>query len=204
MPSERDADLVEQLVDREVLPIGTYLTFVRDTVVDDEGHRHTRDGVLHPGAVVMAAVSPDGRILLVRQYRHSAGEVLTELPAGTLDILDDGSVEEPLPAAKRELFEETGHRAGSWRKLAEFWTAPGFASELMHLFLATDLKEDPTYEGPEPDERLRLESVPFDEFLASADKGEIRDAKTLLGIYMVDRVARAGEIPELQDRADPS
>lgn len=201
MPAERDADLIEQLVDRQVLPGGTYLTFVRDTVVDGDGHQHTRDGVLHPGAVAMAAVLPSGRILLVRQYRHSAGEVVVELPAGTLEVLDDGAVEEPLKAAKRELFEETGHRAATWRKLAEFWTVPGFASELMHLFLATDLREDPTYEGPEPDERLRLESVPFNEVLAAADKGEIRDAKTLVGIYMVDRLARAGEIPELKDRA---
>ena len=199
MPSERDADLVERLVDRQVLPGGTYLTFVRDTVVASDGRQHTRDGVLHPGAVAIAALLPDGRILLVRQYRHSAGEVMTEIPAGTLDKLDDGSIEEPLPAAKRELFEETGHRAGSWRKLAEFFTAPGFASELMHLFLATDLKADPTYEGPEPDERLKLESVPFDEALGWADKGEIRDAKTLIGFYMVDRLARAGEIPELKD-----
>jgi ADP-ribose pyrophosphatase len=201
MSSERDADLIEKLVDREVLPGGTYLTFVRDTVVGSDGRRHFRDGVLHPGAVTIAAVLADGRILLVRQYRHPAGEVLAELPAGTLDTLDDGSVEEPLPAAKRELFEETGYRAESWRKLAEFFTAPGFATELMHLYLATDAKPDPAYEGPQEDERLIVEEVSFAEAISRADTGEIRDAKTLIGLYLVDRRARAGEIPELSNRA---
>lgn len=200
MTSERDEDLVERLVDRHVLPGGTYLTFVRDTVVTSDGLQHSRDVVLHPGAATVVAVLPDRRLLLVRQYRHPSGEVLLELPAGTLDILDDGSVEKPLPAAQRELFEETGYRAGSWRKLAEFFTAPGFATELMHLFLATDVKLDPAYEGPDEDERLRLEVLPFDEALQMADDGRIRDAKTLVGLYLVDRLASKGEIPELADR----
>ncbi len=194
MPFERDEQLVERLVDRQVLPGGTYLTFVRDTVVTSDGLQRSRDVVLHPGAATVVAVLPGRRLLLVRQYRHPSGEVLLELPAGTLDILDDGSVEEPLPAAQRELFEETGHRAGSWRKLAEFFTAPGFASELMHLFLATDVLPDPAYEGPEEDERLEVEILPFDEALAMADGGRIRDAKTLVGLYFVDRLERAGKI----------
>ena len=200
MTAERDEDLFEQLVDRHVLPGGTYLTFVRDTVVTSDGLQHSRDVVLHPGAVTVVAVLPDRRLLLVRQYRHPSGEVLLELPAGTLDILDDGSVEEPLPAAQRELFEETGYRAGSWRRLAEFLTAPGFATELMHLFLATDVKLDPAYEGPDEDERLVLEVLPFDEALAMADDGRIRDAKTLVGLYLVDRLERAGKI-EFAERA---
>lgn len=200
MTSERDEDLVERLVDRHVLPGGTYLTFVRDTVVTSDGRQHSRDVVLHPGAATVVAVLPDRRLLLVRQYRHPSGEVLLELPAGTLDILDDGSVEKPLPAAQRELFEETGYHAGSWRKLAEFFTAPGFATELMHLFLATDVKLDPAYEGPDEDERLKLEVLPFDEALAMADDGRIRDAKTIVGLYLVDRLAGRGEIAELYRR----
>ena len=197
MKSERDDELLERLVDRDVLPGGTYLTFARDTVVTNDGLRHTRDVVLHPGAVTIVAVLPDRRLLLVRQYRHPSGEVMLELPAGTLDRVDDTSVEEPLSAAQRELFEETGHRAGSWRKLAEFFTAPGFASELMHLFLATDVSADPAYEGPDEDERLQLEILPFDGALSMADDGRIRDAKTLVGLYLVDRLAQKGEIAEL-------
>ena len=194
MPSERDDDLIETLVDRQVLPGGTYLTFVRDTVVTSDGIERTRDVVVHPGAVTVVAVLPDRRVLLVRQYRHASGEVLLELPAGTLEYAPDGSIEEPLLAGQRELFEETGHRAGSWRKLAEFFTVPGFASELMHLYLATDVAPDPTHEGPAEDERLELEIVGLDAALRTADDGTIRDAKTLVGLYLVDRLERAGKI----------
>ena len=197
MPSERDEDLIEKLVDRQVLPGGTYLTFARDTVVTPDGLERHRDIVLHPGAVTVVAILPDRRVLLVRQYRHPSGEVLLELPAGTLDMLGDGSIEDPLVAGKRELFEETGHRAGSWRKLGDFFTAPGFASELMHLYLATDATPDPAYEGPMEDERLTVEILPFEEAVTRADKGEIRDAKTLVGLLLVDRMAKTGSIPEL-------
>jgi ADP-ribose pyrophosphatase len=197
MTSERDSDLVEKLVNRQVLPGGTYLTFVRDTVLTEDGVERTRDLVLHPGAVTIVAVLPDRSVLLVRQYRHASGEVLLELPAGTLDKLADGTTEYPLEAGERELFEETGHRAGSWLKLAEFFTAPGFASELMHLYLATDVHPDPTHAGPMEDERLELEIVPFADALALAENGTIRDAKTLVGLYAVDRLAREGKIPEL-------
>jgi ADP-ribose diphosphatase len=197
MPSERDQWLIETLVDRQVLPGGTYLTFARDTIVTSDGTERTRDIVLHPGAVTVVAALPDRQVLLVRQYRHAATEVMLELPAGTLDIMDDGSVEDPLAAGKRELFEETGHRAGTWRKLAEFFTAPGFATELMHLYLATDVAADPTHEGPAEDERLELEIRPISEALSMAENGTIRDAKTLVGLYMVDRLEREGKIPEL-------
>lgn len=200
MSSERDAALLERLVDRQVLPGGTYLTFVRDTVVTEDGRQHSRDLVLHPGAVAVVALLADRRMLLVRQYRHPATEILLEVPAGTLDILDDGSVEEPLPAVKRELFEETGYRAATWRHLADFYTAPGFASEFMHLYLATDLTLDSSYQGPEPDERLELVTMSFDEAIALAEDGTIKDAKTLIGLYQVERLARAGEVSELRYR----
>jgi len=193
-------DLTERLVDRQVVHRGTYMTFTRDTVLDADGAQHTRDVVLHPGAVTIVAILPDRRLLLVRQYRHAAGEALLELPAGTLDRQPDGSLEERLRAAKRELTEETGYRAGQWRELATFFTAPGFASELMTMFLATDVSPDPDYRGPDPDERLILEPIPFDDMLALAHSAQVRDAKTLLGLYLVDALARAGEVPELSPR----
>jgi ADP-ribose pyrophosphatase len=139
----------------------------------------------------------DRQVLLVRQYRHAAGEILVELPAGTLDMQDDGSVEAPLPAAKRELFEETGYRAQKWRQIAEFFTAPGFATELMRVYLATEVAYDTSHPGAADDERLQVKVVPFDEALGMADDGTIRDAKTLVGLYLVDRLARRGELPEL-------
>lgn len=199
MSGERESELIEKLVDRQVLHSSNYATFVKDTIEAPDGGRHTREVVVHPGAVTVVCLLTDGRVLLVRQYRHAAGEVLLELPAGTLDRQPDGSLEDPLLAARRELLEETGHRAGTWRKLAEFWTAPGFATELMHLYVATEVEADPSWTGPEPDERLVQASMPLDDLLAMAGRGEIRDAKTLVGIYMTATVARAGEIAELAD-----
>ena len=197
MQFDRDEQLFEKLLDRQVLPGSTYLTFARDTVLTDDGAQRTREVLLHPGAVTVVAVLSDRRVLLVRQYRHAAGEILLELPAGTLDILDDGSVEEALPAAKRELFEETGHRALNWRQIAEFYTAPGFATELMRVFLATDVEYDESHPGAADDERLQVKIMPFDDALGLAADGTIRDAKTLVGLYLVDRLARRGGIQEL-------
>jgi ADP-ribose pyrophosphatase len=194
MPSERDSDLIETRVDRQVVHSSKHLTFVRDTIEDAHGKRHTRELVLHPGAVTVAGLLPDGRVLLVRQYRHAAEKVMLELPAGTLDKLPDGSMEDPLDAAKRELWEETGHTAGSWRRLATFWTAPGFANERMTLFLATDLAQDPEHAGPEEDENLIVEALPLEEALERLRRDEIDDAKTLVGLRWLEALARDGEI----------
>jgi ADP-ribose pyrophosphatase len=129
---------------------------------------------------------------MVRQFRLAAGDVLLEIPAGTLDVDPaTGAVEDPEIASRRELEEETGYRARTWRKLGSFWTAPGFATELMHLYLATDL--EPAVEGrlgPDEDEHLELERVPLADSLAAADRGEIRDAKSLVALLWYDRLRR--------------
>ena len=190
-------DLTERLVERHVVLRGNYMEFSQDTVLDADGKKHTRDVVLHPGAVTIVAILPDRQLLLVRQYRHAAGEALLELPAGTLDRQPDGSIEDRLKAAKRELTEETGYRAAKWRELSTFFTAPGFASELMTMFLATEVSDDPDYRGPDEDERLQLEKMPFADALALARRDRIRDAKTIIGLFEVDALARAGEVAEL-------
>ena len=128
-------------------------------------------------------------MLLVRQFRVAIGEVLLEVPAGTLDVQDDGSIEDPELAAPRELEEETGMRAASWRLIARFWTAPGFASELMHLYLATDLRPaDGARLGPDEDEHLLLERMPWRDAVAAAERGELRDAKTILSLLWLARL----------------
>jgi len=138
--------------------------------------------------VAILAIDAQDRILLVRQYRVAVGELLLEIPAGTLDVADDGTVEDPDLAARRELEEETGMRAGSWQLVARFYTAPGFASELMHLYLATDLRvADGERLGPDEDEHLLLEPVPVVEAVAAAERGEFADAKTLVGLLWLGR-----------------
>jgi ADP-ribose pyrophosphatase len=127
----------------------------------------------------------------VRQWRHPANGALLEIPAGTLDVVDEatGAVEDPALAAPRELEEETGMRAGAWRHLSSFWTAPGFATELMHLYLAMDLSPARgDRRGPDEDERLHLEAVPWRDAVAMADRGEIQDAKSLVGLFWLARL----------------
>ena len=182
-----DDHLHETLVESRVVHRGHYVTFRVDTVVDADGGRHIRDIVDHPGAVAVVALDGD-ELLLVRQYRLAAGQILLEIPAGTLDRHPDGSIEDPELAAPRELAEEAGVTAASWRRLGTFWTAPGFASEAMTLYLATDLTPVDGYAGPEPDERLDLVRMPWGEAVATAERGEFADAKTIAGILWVARI----------------
>jgi ADP-ribose diphosphatase len=190
-----DDPLEEQVVERELIRRGRYLEFRIDTILRADGSRGTRDVVGHPGAIAVLAVDDDGRLLLVRQWRIPAGRAMLEIPAGTLDV-HDGVVEDPDLAARRELEEETGHRATTWRKLASFWTAPGFATELMHLYLATGIAgaDGDDRLTPDEDERLELRHVALDEAVRLVERGEISDAKTILGIFWLDRLHRAGEV----------
>jgi ADP-ribose pyrophosphatase len=189
-----DDPLAERVVESQVVHRGKYMVFHVDTIERQDGSRGKRDLVSHPGAVAILAVDADGRVLMVRQWRVAAGRALLEIPAGTLDV-HEGVTEDPFVAAKRELEEESGHRAGSWRKLAAFWTAPGFASELMHLYLARDLVPvvDDSRLAPDEDEELILSRVTVDEALALVETGGIADAKSILAILWLDRLRSAGE-----------
>jgi ADP-ribose pyrophosphatase len=191
--SPADDPLAERVVASEVVYRGKYIVFHVDTIERADGSRGQRDLVAHPGAIAVLAVDPADRVLFVRQWRVATGQALLEIPAGTLDV-HDGVTEDPDDAARRELEEETGHRAAAWRKLAQFWTAPGFASELMHLYLATDLvpANDADRLTPDEDEALELERLPLDEALSLVETGEIADAKTILGVLWLDRLRRGG------------
>jgi ADP-ribose pyrophosphatase len=188
-----DDPLREKLVSSEVVRRSRILEFRIDTIEAADGHRSTRDIAGHPGGVCVVAIDDQDRLLLVRQWRHAAGRALLEIPAGTLDRDEDGSIEAHAGAAARELEEETGSRAGSWRYLGAFWTAPGFTSELMHLYLATNLV--PVHAGgltPDEDERLELHPMPFDEAVAMIERGELPDAKTIAGVLLVARLRAEG------------
>jgi ADP-ribose pyrophosphatase len=192
-PANRDASeaerLAERLVESEVVHRGRYLEVRVETTERADGSRHRRDVVRHPGAVAIAALDDADRLLLVRQWRQPAGRTLLEIPAGTLDRDPaTGAIEDPELASRRELEEETGYRAASWERLGAFWTAPGFASELMHLYLATDLvAAGPGRLAPDADEALELVRLPLGDALAAADRGEVLDAKTLLAILWLGR-----------------
>jgi ADP-ribose diphosphatase len=187
----------ERIVETRVLYEGHYLTFRIDTIERADGSRATREVAEHPGAVAIVALDEVDRVLLVRQWRSPAGRSLLEIPAGTLTYIDRaaGTVEDHAVAAPRELEEETGYRAGSWRRLGAFWTAPGFATELMHLYLATDLR--PAHEGdrlgPDEDERLELERLPWADAVSAATDGRICDAKSIVGLLWLARLKAAGE-----------
>jgi ADP-ribose pyrophosphatase len=188
-----DEQLLETTIDRRVIHKGRYLTFEIDRIRDARGMEHTRDLVRHPGAVAIIPLF-EGDVLMVRQYRTPIGRVLLELPAGTLDPAPGGGVEEHHSAAIRELGEETGYAAATWRLLGSFYTAPGFATELMHLYLATNLSPIADYAGPMEDERLELRRVPWREAVTMAERGEIDDAKSICGLFWLDRLVARGEI----------
>jgi ADP-ribose pyrophosphatase len=188
-------DLTERVVASRVLHRGHYLTFRIDTIERADGSRAQREVAGHPGAVAILALDPDDRVLLVRQFRSPARRLLLEVPAGTLNVDPSGAIEDDALAAKRELEEETGYRAEGWRRLASFWTAPGFAEELMHLWLASDLT--PAHAdrlGPDEDERLELVRLPWRDAVAAALDGELADAKSILAMLWLDRLKAAGEV----------
>ena len=195
-PHPADDRLRETVVGSRLVHKGYYLDVRVDEILTPDGKRSTRDIVGHPGAVAVVALDPDDNVLMVRQFRLAADRTLLEIPAGTLDRAADGTLEDPDLAARRELEEETGYRAGHWEHLGTFWTAPGFATELMRLYLARDLA--PAHEdrlGPDEDERLELEHVPWREAVAMAERGDIADAKSLVGLFWLARRLEADGVP---------
>jgi ADP-ribose pyrophosphatase len=130
----------------------------------------------HPGGAAVVALDDEGRVCLLRQYRHAAGGWLTELPAGKLD-----GGEPPLECAQRELAEEAGVTARHWDKLGECFSSPGVLTEVLHLFLAMDLT--PVDARPEEHEVFETSWIPLDEAVELAARGQLRDAKSLIGLF---------------------
>jgi len=191
VPDDDAADpLHERLVASETAWRGRYVGVRVETRQRADGTSVRREVVDHPGAVAMLALDDAGRLVLVRQFRAPTGGSLLEIPAGTLDRDPlTGASEDPESAARRELEEETGLRADRWERLATFWTVPGFASELMHLYLATGLSPvtGDDRAGPDEDEHLELVHLHWRAALAAAARGELRDAKTILGVLWLAR-----------------
>jgi ADP-ribose pyrophosphatase len=180
------------------------MTFEQDAMVTSRGATSTRDLVVHPGAVAMVPLDSDGNLLFVTQYRLACGGAMLELPAGTLEV-EAGVVEDPLGAAHRELEEETGYRAGTMERIAGFWTAPGFSTEYLTVYLATDLR--PAVEGrlkPDEDENLRLSKISLTDAIAAIEAGVIEDAKSIAGILLVARrLEPSGQMTGQTGKAQP-
>ena len=164
-----------ELRHRRTVYEGRILSLEVDRVVEPSGKEVDREVVRHRGSVGILPVTEDGRLVLVRQYRYAVQEDLLEIPAGHID-----PGESPDEAARRELIEETGYTASTWRKLAEFFPAPGFTDERMHLFLATGLRAGEP--SPEDDESIECVSIPLEEALDLLRTGAVADAKTLVAL----------------------
>lgn len=174
-PARDSDDLREETISRTRIYDGRILSLRVDEVRLPGGKTASREVVEHKGAVALIPVTDSGEIVLVRQYRYPAGTALWEIPAGKLE-----AGEEPKVAAQRELAEETGYRAQSLRKVGEFFTTPGFSSELMHLYLAEGLNDSRA--EADPDEVIQTRKLTLEEVAAWLDRGEIKDAKTLVGL----------------------
>jgi ADP-ribose pyrophosphatase len=154
-----------------------------DEVERADGHRTTREIVEHPGAVAILAWDGE-RLAMVRQWRHATGQALLEIPAGTLE-----PDEPPGETARRELAEECGLAAATWQEGPRFYTAPGFCTELMHLYLATDLTDAPSL--ADPDEQLEPSWLTLVDAVAAIDDGRIADAKSMAGVgWLARRIGR--------------
>lgn len=176
--------MAHTVVDRQIVYNGQKVRLEIHHLEDpDTGKRHKREVCVHPGAVVVLPVLPDGKVLLIKNYRYAVGESLLELPAGTLE-----KGEEPINCAGRELIEETGYTARRLKAMGSFFSSPGILSERMYAFAAYDLQ--PGKAAPEDGEDIELRPTGWDEAVDMIRSGAIRDAKTIAAILMFDRFHR--------------
>jgi ADP-ribose pyrophosphatase len=181
-----------KLVSSKLAYKGKVFNVYTDTVIEPGGHRNTRDVVRHHGSVVILAVDEstnpaDPEIIFERQYRHAAGQILIELPAGSRD-----PGEPPLTAAKREMIEETGYRAKRWTKLVDYFASPGFLGESMQIFLARDLTAGAS--ALEADEHLEVFRMKLSEIMKLITAGKIQDGKTLIGVSLYAAARSEGRL----------
>ena len=166
---------------RRVIYRGRKVDLALQTVRLLDGSTADREVVVHRGAVALVPMVDRDHVCLIKNDRYAVGRTLLEIPAGTLD-----PGESPDDTAGRELAEETGYRAGSIRRVADWLVSPGVMTERMYLYLCEDLRPGPT--DHQPDERLEPVIVPWTEAIRMALSGEIDDAKTKLALLMLDRM----------------
>jgi ADP-ribose pyrophosphatase len=166
-----------ELIDSEPIYNGRAFQIRRDHVRLPDGRSTKLDIVEHIGSAVIVPVDEEGNMYFVRQYRHAARLDLLELPAGTLEVGED-----PLVCAQREVREETGMASGNIREIGGFYLAPGYSTEFMRVYLATDLRHDPL--EADADEFLSVEKISVAEAFKMAETGKLPDAKSLAALLL--------------------
>ncbi len=167
----------EKIISTKRIYSGRIVTLDLNEVELSDGQHQMREVILHPGATALVALDNQNRILLVRQFRSAAAIIMSEIPAGLLNIGED-----PMQAAIRELQEETGYKPGKIEPLGGFYTAPGYTTEYIHLFAATELIESRL--PADEDEFIEVDHVTLESALSMIEQGEITDAKTIIALLM--------------------
>ena len=170
--------LTEKLISSELIYDGRVVHLYIDTVQLPNGKTSKRELIRHVGAVALIPFDADGNIIMVRQYRHPLGRILLEIPAGTLNPNEDPDV-----CAIRELQEETGYKPGHLEKIGGIFLAPGYSSEYIHLYIATQLSESRL--AMDEDEFIEIVRLPLQEALKRIGTGEIADSKTISALLLV-------------------
>jgi len=171
-----------------VLHRGKVIELVSEDITLDTGITATMEFIRHPGAVAVIPMPDSTHMILLRQYRHALAKFIWEIPAGTLD-----AHETALQCARRELAEETGHRARHWHRLGEITPVPGYSSERITIFLAAGL--DAAEQHPDEDEILEAHCLEQDRVEEMVRRGAIRDAKTLAGFFLLQHWLQENSFP---------
>jgi len=173
---------------REIIYSGNIFDLIVDQVEYPSGNRGIREIAHHPGGAVAIPILDDGQVIMVKQLRYPFGEHIYEFPAGKLAPGEDPGI-----AAARELEEETGYVAGSVERITSIYSSPGFCDEVVHIFLATQLKKSPDgHKREEGEFSMTLRNMSLVDALAMVESGEIKDAKTIVGLLWLDRQTKRG------------
>ena len=177
----------EKTLETEMIYKGAIINLRRDKVTVENGTSY-REIIEHNGGAVLAAVTDEGKMVMVRQYRKPAERVMLEVPAGKID-----AGETPLETARRELKEETGYTPSKVEYLTDFYPSVGYSEEVLYLYLCTGLTAGETC--PDENEALDILEIDIEELYRMVLNAEIRDAKTIIAIMMVRSLAAEGKLP---------
>lgn len=173
-------NLTEHCINSEVIASGGMLTVKRDQVRLPNGHTSQREYVVHPGAVVVVPILPNGNVVLEKQFRYPLHQVFIELPAGKIDAGED-----ILVTGQRELLEETGYSATEWVKLGHQHPCIGYSNEVIHIYLAQGLVAGEHQR--DEDESLEVFELGFDQCLQMVQSGQITDGKTIVALFLAEK-----------------